>query len=53
VAGPLLDAVWGSLQADTSVEGRPALLMDELEMQHWCRWAGTGLVIGCVASRLE
>lgn len=37
VAGQLLDDIWAQLKQDAGAEGRPAILMDEIEMEHWKR----------------
>ncbi len=37
VAGPLLDKLWAQMKGDAEAAGRPALLMDDIELEHWRR----------------
>jgi len=37
VAEPFLDDLWSQIKQDVRAEGRPALLMDDIELEHWKR----------------
>ncbi|KAF5838911.1 hypothetical protein DUNSADRAFT_2001 [Dunaliella salina] len=47
VAEPFLNDLWSQIKQDVRAEGRPALLMDDIELEHWKRLCISAIEAGC------